>query len=176
MTTTETKPAAAETALPAPLSAGLEPAPAPQIPAPAEDRLEAALKRLEEQSVLQTALAKKRLFYARLSAAFLALAAFALVWMAGRVLPQVERTLGSANSALQSVDLVAQQLAGADIPAILDNLDQTLSEGRESIAEASDALQQVSEIDFDGLNQAILDLQKVLENPLGSLMGGFRRS
>ena len=172
MTTTETK-TAAETVQPAAPSTGLEPAPASEIPAPAEDRL--AMTGLMAD-VLQTALAKKRLFYARLSAAFLALAAFALVWMAGRVLPQVESTLGSANSALQSVDIVAQQLAGADIPAILDNLDQTLLEGRESIAEASDALQQVSEIDFDGLNQAILDLQKVLENPLGSLMGGFRRS
>lgn len=143
-----------------------------------EDRLEAALKRLEEQTALQTALAKKRLFYSRLGAAFLAVAAVSLVWLAGRVagmLPQVERTLGSASSALESVDLLAQQATEADIPAILENLDQTLVEGRESINEASLALQQVSEIDFAGLNQAILDLQKVLENPLGSLVGGLRR-
>ena len=150
--------------------------PAPEAPAPAESRLEAALARLEEQLSLQTALAKKRLFYARLSAAFLALAAFALVWMGGQILPQVENTLHYADSALRSVDSVARQLASADIPAILDNLDQTLLEGRESINEASDALQQVSEIDFAGLNRAILDLQKVLENPLGSLVGGLRRS
>lgn len=152
--------------------------PAPQ-PIPQEDRLEAALKRLEEQTALQTALAKKRLFYSRLSAAFLAVAAVSLVWVAGRVvriIPQAELTLSSANSALQSVDLLAQQVAAADIPAILENLDQTLVEGRESISEASEALQQVSDIDFAGLNQAILDLQQVLENPLGSLVGGLRRS
>ena len=49
-------------------------------------------------------------------------------------------------------------------------------EGRESIKEASEALRQVSEVDFASLNQAILDLQKVLENPLGSIIGGFRKS
>lgn len=145
-------------------------------PAPAEIRLEATLRRLEEQSALQTAIAKKRLFYSRLGAAFLAAAAFALVWMAGRVIPQVERTLSAANSALATVDIIGQQLAYSDIPGILENLDQTLLEGRESINEASEALQQVSEIDFAGLNQAILDLQEVLENPLGSLVGGLRRS
>lgn len=142
----------------------------------APDRLEAALARLEEQANLQTAIARKRLFYTRLGAAFVGAAAIALVWMAGQVLPQVERTLNSANTALATVDIVAQQLANSDLPGILENLDQTLLEGRESINEASDALQQVSEIDFEGLNRAILDLQKVLENPLRSLVGGFRKN
>jgi len=142
----------------------------------AEDRLEAMLKRLEEQSALQTAIAKKRLFYSRLSAAFLGAAALAMIWLAGRVIPQVELTLSNANSALQTVEVVAQQLNAADIPAILENLDQTLVEGRESINEASEALQRVSDIDFAGLNRAISDLQQVLENPLGSLVGGLRRN
>ncbi len=100
-------------------------------------RLETALRRLEEQSALQAVLAKKRLFYARLSAAFLAVTAIAVVWMVGQVIPQMERTLGTANTTMADVDLVMQQLAMADIPGILENLDQTLSEGRESIAEAS---------------------------------------
>lgn len=136
-----------------------------------ESRLETTLRRLEEQSALQTALAKKRLLYARLSAAFLAVTAIAVVWMVGQVIPQVERTLNTANSTMQDVDLVMQQLAFADIPGVLENLNQTLTEGRESIADASDALQQVSSIDFAGLNKAIQDLQGVLENPLGSLVG-----
>lgn len=145
------------------------------VPAPAgEARLEAALRRLEEQSALQTALAKKRLLYARLSAAFLAVTAIAVVWMVGQVIPQVERTLNIANTTMQDVDLVMEQLAFADIPGVLENLDQTLSEGRESIADASDALQQVSSIDFASLNKAIQDLQGVLENPLGSLVGWGR--
>jgi len=155
-----------------------EPVPVPSGENPPADsgeaRLEALLRRLEEQSALQTALAKKRLFYARLGALFLAAAAIALVWMAGRLIPQVEVTLDSANDALQNVDTVVRQLEEADIPAILENLDQTLLEGRESIAEASDALRQVSSIDFASLNKAIQDLQGVLENPLGSLVGWRR--
>lgn len=151
------------------------PEPAPEKGPGQEDRLETLLRRLEEQSALQTALAKKRLLYARLSAAFLAVTAIAVVWMIGSVIPQVEGTLSTADSALQNAEIVLQQLDKADIPAVLDNLDDTLTEGRESIEEASQALQQVSRIDFEGLNKAIYDLQAMLENPLGSIIG-WRRS
>ncbi len=141
------------------------PSPAPD---PSAARVETLLRRLEEQSVLQTKLAKKRLFWARLSTAVFAVA---LMLLAGRVIPAVERTLTNANTTLLEVTTLAQQLEGADIPAILDNLDQTLTESRASLAEASEAVQAVSSIDFESLNQAILDLKRLVENPLGSLFG-----
>ena len=96
-------------------------------PDPSAARVETLLRRLEEQSVLQTKLAKKRLFWARLSTAVFAVA---LMLLAGRVIPAVERTLTNANTTLLEVTTLAQQLEGADIPAILDNLDQTLTESR----------------------------------------------
>ena len=127
-------------------------------PDPSAARVETLLRRLEEQSVLQT----------RLSTAVFAVA---LMLLAGRVIPAVERTLTNANTTLLEVTTLAQQLEGADIPAILDNLDQTLTESRASLAEASEAVQAVSSIDFESLNQAILDLKRLVENPLGSLFG-----
>ena len=136
------------------------PSPAPD---PSAARVETLLRRLEEQSVLQTKLAKNRLS----TAVF----AVALMLLAGRVIPAVERTLTNANTTLLEVTTLAQQLEGADIPAILDNLDQTLTESRASLAEASEAVQAVSSIDFESLNQAILDLKRLVENPLGSLFG-----
>ena len=97
--------------------------------------------------------------------------AVALMLLAGRVIPAVERTLTNANTTLLEITTLAQQLEGADIPAILDNLDQTLTESRASLVEASEAVQAVSSIDFESLNQAILDLKRLVENPLGSLFG-----
>lgn len=155
---------------PAPQAAAVAPPPAP---APGADtgRIEALLRRLEEQSSLQTKLAKKRLFWGRLSCACLGVMAAAVVLTAGTLTPRVEVTLSQANQALGDINILAQQLEMADIPAILDNLDQTLTESRASLAEASEAVQAVSSIDFASLNTAILDLKRLLENPLGSLFG-----
>ena len=139
-----------------PQTGAAAPSPAPD---PSAARVETLLRRLEEQSVLQTKLAKKRLFWARLSTAVLAVA---LMLLAGRVIPAVERTLTNAKTTLLEVTTLAQQLEGADIPAILDNLDQTLTESRASLAEASEAVQAVSSIDFESLNQAILDLKRLV--------------
>ena len=97
------------------------------------------LLRLEEQSAAQTALAKKRLFWSR------------------------------ADVTLDHIAIIAQQLEAADIPGVLDNLNQTLNEGRESLNEASESIQEISAIDFAALNAAILDLQKLVKNPLGSI-------
>lgn len=140
-----------------------------------EGRLEMLLQKLEGQSALQTVLAKKRLLYARLSAAFLAVTAVTVLWMVGRVIPEVESTLDTVDSALQSAEVVIRQLDESDIPAILENLDNALTECRQSMDEASVALQKVSSIDFGSLNKAIHDLQGVLENPLGSLVSGWRK-
>ncbi len=123
---------------------------------------------LEKQEVPQTGAAAPDPSAARVSTAVFAVA---LMLLAGRVIPAVERTLTNANTTLLEVTTLAQQLEGADIPAILDNLDQTLTESRASLAEASEAVQAVSSIDFESLNQAILDLKRLVENPLGSLFG-----
>ena len=89
--------------------------------------------------------------------------------MAGRVIPAVENTLSRADVTLDHIAIIAQQLEAADIPGVLDNLNQTLNEGRESLNEASESIQEISAIDFAALNAAILDLQKLVKNPLGSI-------
>ena len=129
-------------------------------------QIKTLLLRLEEQSAAQTALAKKRLFWSRFTALFLAVA---VALMAGRVIPAVENTLSRADVTLDHIAIIAQQLEAADIPGVLDNLNQTLNEGRESLNEASESIQEISTIDFAALNAAILDLQKLVKNPLGSI-------
>lgn len=156
------------------LEAPPPPAPPPEAPpAPGADtvRLEALLRQIEEQSLFRTQLAKKQLFWGRLTALFMGVMAATVVFTVSSVLPQVESVLGTASSTMDSITRLSMELQGADIPAILENLDQALTEGRASMADASEAMQSVSSIDFASLNAAILDLQRVLENPLGSLFG-----
>ena len=60
----------------------------------------------------QTALAKKRLFWSRFTALFLAVA---VALMAGRVIPAVENTLSRADVTLDHIAIIAQQLEAAVI-------------------------------------------------------------
>ena len=136
-----------------------------------KDRGLELLQKLGREAEAQTAMAKKQLNLARLSAAFLGVMAAAVVLFVGVALPRVNATLANADSTLQGLEAVTKQLEEADLAAILGNLDQTLTDGRESLADASEAMQRVSSIDFESLNKAITDLQRVLDNPLGSLFG-----
>ena len=95
--------------------------------------------------------------------------AAAVVLFVGAALPKVNSTLANADSVLQSMAEVTRQLEEADLTGILDNLDRTLNEGQQSLQDASKALEKVSQIDFDSLNQAIRDLRQLLENPLGAI-------
>lgn len=135
-------------------------------------QVEILLRRLEEQSAVQTVMAKKRLFWARFSAGLLGVTAAAVLLTVGRtwqMVPQAELALDRANTALSGITAVTEQLRSADIPALLENADQTLNETRESLSEVSDAVQDLTSIDIAGLNRAIQDLQKLAKNPLSAL-------
>ena len=66
------------------------------------NQVKTLLLRLEEQSAAQTALAKKRLFWSRFTALFLAVA---VALMAGRVIPAVENTLSRADVTLDHIEI-----------------------------------------------------------------------
>ena len=95
--------------------------------------------------------------------------AAAVVLFVGVALPKVNGTLESADGVLRSMAEVTRQLEEADLAGILDNLNRTLNEGQQSLADASAALEKVSQIDFDSLNQAIRDLRQLLDNPLKAI-------
>lgn len=133
--------------------------------------IEKTLRRLEEQSVLQTELAQKRLFWGRLGSIFLGVTMAVVFFTAATLTPKVNTTLENADLVMEQLTQLSGQLQEADIPAILENLNKTLTQSRASLADVSKAVDSLSSIDFAGLNGAILDLQKVLRNPLGSLFG-----
>lgn len=158
-------------------SALILPSVEPPAPAPGPDletgpaSLEKTLLRLEEQSAIRTELAKKRLFWVRLGSLFLGVTMAVAVYAAATLMPQAQSALDTATVVMDSLTQLSRQLQEADLPAILENLDQTLTQSRSSLTDASEAVRSISAIDFAGLNEAILDLQRVLRNPLGSLFG-----
>lgn len=143
------------------------------VPHPEETpfSMEKTLRRLEEQSVIQTRLAQKRLFWGRLSAVFIGVTMAVVVLAVVTLTPRVQTTLDNADLVMGQLTRLSQQLQEADIPSILENLNKTLTQSRASLADVSEAVRSISSIDFASLNQAILDLQKVLRNPIGSLFG-----
>lgn len=133
--------------------------------------IETTLRRLEEQSVLQTELARRRLFWVRLGSVFLGVTMGLAMLAALILIPRAQATLDAVDVVMENLTQLSQQLQGADIPAILENLDRTLSQGRSSLTDISEAVRSISSIDFEGLNRAIQDLQRMVKNPIGSLFG-----
>lgn len=169
---TETETTALAEREPSPLAVPPAPDPAP-APDPEQDLspVERTLRRLEEQSLLQTQLSQKRLFWAQLGGVFLGVTMAVVVLAALILVPRAQAALDAADVVMDNLTQLSQQLQGADIPAILENLDKTLDQGRSSLGDISEAVRAFSEIDFEGLNQAIQDLQRMTRNPLGSLFG-----
>lgn len=134
-----------------------------------QDTMEQLLKQTQEQ-----------LFYTRiLAGAFFAL--FLVVFISAVILvPRVYVTLGqvdalmeeagdtleAANGALEEVSEMSSQITG-----VSTQLEEFITENAQTL---SDAATQISEIDFEGLNHAIQDLQDAV-GPFANLMNGFKR-
>lgn len=131
------------------------------------------IKQLLEQT-------REQLFYTRiLTGAFFAL--FLVVFISAVILvPQVYAalaqvddlmeeavgTLESANQALAEVSEMSTEITG-----VSTQLNDFITENAQTL---SDAATQISEIDFEGLNHAIQDLQDAV-GPFANLMNGFKR-
>lgn len=138
----------------------------------AENRQD-TMKQLLEQT-------REQLFYTRiLTGAFFAM--FLVVFISAVILvPQVYgaleqindlteaagATLDSANQALEEVSEMSEEITG-----VSTQLSDFITENAQTL---SDAATDISEIDFEGLNQAIQDLQDAV-GPFANLMNGFRR-
>ena len=123
---------------------------------------------------------KKQLFYTRILAAA-ALGLFLVFFLSALIIvPQVcgtlkqvnslvenaEGTLETANQALSEISVMSSEITG-----VSTQLSEFITENAQTL---SDAAKDISEIDFEGLNQAIQDLQDAV-GPFANLMNGFRR-
>lgn len=124
---------------------------------------------------------KKRIFWARISAALLGIMVIAII----SVLPTLFKTLNNANEAMvsatdaiknanstldQAQDIMTELSGAIDTMEVsLDSMTKFVDEGSESLKTAFD---NINSIDFEGLNEAITDLGDVVE-PLSNFFRKF---
>lgn len=89
-----------------------------------------------------------------------AVSAVYLIPRANGIFVQAEEVLGNLAS-------VTAELEEADLPGLISNLDGLITESGDGIREAMESL---NEVDIDTLNEAIGDLQAIVE-PLARLFG-----
>lgn len=146
------------------------------------DNQEIEDKAKTQQDTMQQLLEQTReqLFYTRiLTGAFFALflvvfiSAVILVPKVYGALEQINDLTEAAGATLEAADQALVQVSemSEEITGVSTKLSEFITENAQTL---SDAATDISEIDFEGLNQAIQDLQDAV-GPFADLMNGFRR-
>ena len=124
-----------------------------------------------KSDVQQQEIARKQLFYQRISAVCMIVMALCVLFAVLKIVPQVETTLSHINdtaikaqASLVKVDEMTEGLNEAS-----KNLNKLVDENAEIM---TDAMKSISEIDFEGLNKALTDLQGAV-GPLANFFGRF---
>ncbi len=127
------------------------------------------LRRIEENTAEQKRSARKQLLWVQFCAVMVAVLTLATFAAGAVLLPRIYATLTRADSVLQNLETVTDDLADGDL---FKNMDLFMAEGgsavTETLEEAKSALEALKSVDIAGLNKAIQDLQAVVE-PLARL-------
>jgi len=143
---------------------------------------EKALKiETEETEILKTLLEKqnKQLFYTRISSIAMVIFVAVIVIVCAVIVPTTVKTLNEANAAIvQAEDMIEDAQASLDnINSMADEI-STAADGIGHLVDdnavvLNSAVSQMNDIDFEGLNSAIKDLQDVVQ-PMANFMNKFR--
>ena len=88
-----------------------------------------------------------------------------------KILNDVEKTVAAADEAVVSLSKTADELAQADIAGLISSTEALV---KDSSVGVTQAISKMDDIDIDGLNSAIRDLESVV-GPLANLFGGKKR-
>jgi hypothetical protein len=119
------------------------------------------LANVHETNVAQLRLLKKQLNLARLTSLILIVALGFLLYYLGSTYARISTTL-------EDIQVVSSDLAAADLPKMIENVNTLVSSGQQSILVATE---KIEKIDIDALNQSIRDLNSIIA-PLARLFGG----
>lgn len=134
---------------------------------------EEILKKLADNSDRSLKLQKLRTTLVLLILAMILLSVFMVVPKVVKTLREVEKaaitveeTASKAQTTIDEIDKMANSLTTTG-----DGINSLLSDNSEKLTESLDKM---SQIDFDGLNQGIRDLQDAI-GPFANLMNSFKR-
>ena len=118
---------------------------------------------------------KKRLFWTRVSVVLVAV----MVVLFAIVVPVVIRTLNVAQQTMVKADEALSQAEDimTDMTSTIDSMEKAVDSITGLVDDSSESLvkafDNINSIDFEGLNNAIVDLGNVVE-PLSKFFGAFR--
>lgn len=139
-----------------------------------EADFEKMLQRLEESTKRQEEYEKRRYFLAKVRLAISA--CVLLLWVVAgcilipginRVVQQADETFCEVETAMEGLQSVADQIEAADIGGVMSKVNALITDGQEDMTAA---MEKISAIDIEGLNQGIQDLQAIVA-PLARLFG-----
>ncbi|MDD3193730.1 MAG: hypothetical protein PHE47_07780 [Oscillospiraceae bacterium] len=128
------------------------------------------LEQIVQNTQLAALAAQKQLLFSKIA---LGLTGFLTAFVLFVLLlwgPKLHHTLQNAERTFENLSAVADELAQADIPSLIVNMDQLTAKGQDSLAAIQRAAEVLEKIDMDQLNEAISDLQKAV-SPLAKLFG-----
>lgn len=135
------------------------------------EEFRSALQSLDSSNKGQEKYARLQ-FVMSLISAFASVAALAIVvYMVSTLMPQVNSLLGDMQVTMTNVEKITTDIAQVDVQGMAGDIDSLVNTSEKSINEA---MNQLTSIDFEGLNSAIEDLQNVI-SPLSRLFGGRRQ-
>ena len=123
---------------------------------------------------------KQQALYARMQVIFTALGAICclvLLIFGLEVLPQLQKVATQAETVLTNLETVTTELAKTDLIGMVENVDSLVVNVDGLVSTSQDGVEQAIEkingIDFDALNDAIKDLEAVIE-PIAKFFKTFK--
>lgn len=130
-----------------------------------KQELKELLERLDQSNRQQAKYARWQCIFS-IASAVCVVGLFVLVYA---LMPQVQELTTQTEVVLTNLAEVTDQLAGMDLGAMVENVDELVITSQAGVEQALDTL---NAIDFDTLNQAIEDLSNVIE-PLAKFFNIF---
>ena len=128
------------------------------------------LQRIDANTQKAVLASQKRLFYTKIQLSLLAVGTAAILCFLLLVGPGLYRSSRNADQALENLQSITAELAQADIPALMAEMDALAKQGQDSLDAIEKAAEVLEKLDIDTLNQAVSDLQKAA-SPLARLFG-----
>lgn len=113
---------------------------------------------------------QKQLKLARIRLVLLVLFLAAALIFAATWTPKIEAMLEKTDLLLDDLAQVTEQIESADIPGLMESMDQLAEGGVLSLQSIREAAETLGDLNMEKLNQAISDLQKAI-SPLARLFG-----
>jgi len=130
-----------------------------------KQELKELLERLDQSNRQQAKYARWQCVFS-IASAVCVVGLFILVYT---LMPQVQELTTQTEVVLKNLTEVTDQLAGMDLGAMVENVDELVITSQAGVEQAMNTL---NSIDFDTLNQAIEDLSNVIE-PLAKFFNIF---